>query len=345
MFGPPAEEQHDGQAEDVYANPPPRGSDMIGRRLTALGACAGLVLLFGWALQGWSKKAPATPCPAGRFLVDAGNSPLVQGASTGEVDSVTIDGQGRIAVGSGCPAVAGRIRAKRHFTKLTTKWPSCGSAGAGRLNAKIGSPECDVMAGRFKTKGEKAKPFTARLSTCGDGMVDGPNGEQCEPAVGGCASGVTCTAACTCESPLGGPTTTLAPPTTTVTSSTATTTLAPPSTTTVTTSTTTTTGYTCGGLGRRCAGTCPDGQTCVSAGTFPFECECQATCGASAPACNGVCGLGETCQPFPREGACRCVTTTTTTIPCQEASQPACGGSCPPGQNCTFNNITCVCVP
>ena len=306
---------------------------MIARRLTVLGASVGLVMLFGWAVEGWSKKAPATACPAGRFLVDAGNGQLVQGVSTGSVDSVTLDAQGRISIGSGCLAVAGRITAKSHFTKLTANWPSCGGASASRLKAKIVSPDCGVMTGRFKSKGGKAKPFTARRSRCGDGIVDEPSGEQCEPGGGGCSSGIACTAACTCESP----STTLAPPTTTVTSSTATTLV-----------------YTCGGFGHSCGGTCPDGQTCVSGAGFPASCECRPTCGASAPACNGVCPDGQACRLLPKFGACDCsaiiivtttsqtttttTETTTTTILCDQLSgfPPTCGGSCPPHFGCRF---------
>src|SRR5262245_19448414 len=120
---------------------------MIAVRLTVVGACAALAMLFGWALEEWPKKVPATPCPPGRFLVGPGNGPLVQGSSTGSVDSVTVDAQGRIAVGSGCLAVGGHITAKSRFTKLKAKWPSCGGAGAGQLKSKIASPDCGVMVG------------------------------------------------------------------------------------------------------------------------------------------------------------------------------------------------------
>ncbi len=340
---------------------------MTAERLTTLGACAGLALLFGSALEGWSKKAPATPCAAGRFLVDPANGPLVQGASTGSVDSVTLDGQGRISVGSGCLAVAGRITAKRHFTKLKAKWPSCGSALAAHLKAKIVSPDCGVMTGRFKTKGGKPKRFTARRSRCGDGIIDEPGGEQCEPGVGGCAGGIACTAACTCESP---PTTTVA---SSVTTTIATTTTLETTTTTVTSSTTTTVGYTCGADRRLCSGTCPGGQICVSAGTFPFSCECRPTCGTSAPTCDGICPSGMTCRLIPRLEACECTaiivpttietttttetttststteTTTTTLEPCHTTGFPTCAGVCPPRFTCLYdgNGIInhCGCFP
>jgi len=291
---------------------------MTARRLTMLGAYAGLVVLLGWALEGWSAKSPPMPCPAGRFLVDPGNGQLVQGASPGSVDSVTVDGQSRVSIGSGCLAVVGHVMAKRHFTKLTVNWPSCGSAGSGHLKAKITSPDCGVMTGRFKTKGGKVKPFTARRSTCGDGIVDEPGGEQCEPAVGGCPGDTQCTAVCTCESP----------PTTTVTTSTiGTATTLETTTTTVTSSTTTTTtGYTCGA--------------------------------ASSPACNGTCPDGRRCRPVLRLGGCTCaeiiaLTTTTTSITTttiytcslgfsQYGGQ--CGGSCPPGYTCWDGDAFCFCV-
>jgi len=321
---------------------------MIAARLTVLGASAGLVVFFGWALEGWPRKAPATPCPPGRFLVDPGNGRLVQGSSTPSVDSVTVDGQGRISIGSGCLAVVGRITPKSHFTKLTAKWPSCGNAGTGKLKAKIVSPDCGVMTGRFKTRGAKPKAFTARRSTCGDGIVDEPGGEQCEPTTGGCPGGAACTAACTCES-----------------SETTTTTV------TATSSTTTTVGYTCSGLlGHRCGGTCPDGQTCAYGAGFPPICGCQPTCGASAPACNGICPSGEACRPLLRLDSCACspiivttttlettttiqttttTVTTTSTLPCGlRGFPPTCGGSCPPDFICTLVSDLlhpCQCLP
>jgi hypothetical protein len=325
---------------------------MIAKRLTTLGACAGLVILFGWALEGWSKKAPPTPCPAGRFLVDPGSGQLVQGASTGSVDSVTLDAQGRISIGSGCLAVTGRITAKSHFTKLTATWASCGSALAARLKAKIVSPDCGVMTGRFKTKGGKPKPFTARRSTCGDGIVDGPGGEQCEPGVGGCASGIACTAACACESPP----TTLAPPTTTVTSSTTTTletttttvtsstatttvetttttvtssittTTLETTTTTVTSSTTTTLAPPTTTVTSSTATTTLETTTTTETSSTATTLETTTTtetsttttletttCGASAPTCNGTCASGQVCHLVPRLELCVCMTVGTTT--------------------------------
>ncbi len=311
---------------------------MIAQQLTAFGASAGLAILFGWALEGWSEKAPPTPCPTGRFLVDPGNGQLVEGASTGSIDSITVDEQGRIAIGSGCLAVAGRITAKRHFTKVTAKWKACGHAGASHLKAKIGSPDCGVMKGSFKSKGGKAKPFTVRRSTCGDGVVDGAGGEQCERGMDGCAAGIACTAACTCESP----TTTLVPPTTSsiITMTTSTTTVTASSTTTIgttttiatpTTSVTTTTARPCGPLPYpfACAGACPVGLFCngrLEVFTNQWVCECQPdlttttseppACGASTPTCYGTCASGQVCRPVPRLGLCECTfVPTTTTIP------------------------------
>src|SRR5438093_295443 len=182
-----------------------------------------------------AEAAPA--CLGGRFLVEG--PPLIRATPNGEPDVVVIDGIS-VSLMSGCGATSGRIRVAKTGTKVNAVWPSCGGLrGKARLKARI-VPTCKTMTGTLRARREKWKrSFSAKLSECGDGIVDIDGGEECEPPG---------TVACDdrCQLVNGSPPTT----TTTVTfatttsvnfTTTTTTTMAPPPTTSSTTMTTTTT--------------------------------------------------------------------------------------------------------
>src|SRR5438876_35137 len=182
-----------------------------------------------------AEAAPA--CRGGRFLVEG--PPLIGATLNGEPDAVVIDGI-RVSLTSGCGATSGRIRVAKRGTKVNAVWPSCGGLrGKARLKARI-DPTCKTMTGTLRARREKWKrSFSAKLSECGDGIVDIDGGEECEPP-----GSVACDDRCQLVN--GSPPTT----TTTVTfatttsvnfTTTTTTTMAPPPTTSSTTTTTTTT--------------------------------------------------------------------------------------------------------
>src|SRR5437773_3992887 len=180
-----------------------------------------------------AEAAPA--CRGGRFLVEG--PPLIGATPNGEPDAVVIDGI-RVSLTSGCGATSGRIRVAKRRTKVNAVWPSCGGLrGKARLKARI-DPTCKTMTGTLRARREKWKrSFSAKLSECGDGIVDIDGGEECEPP-----GTVPCDDRCQLGN--GSPPTT----TTTVTfatttsvnfTTTTTTTMAPPPTTSSTTTTTT----------------------------------------------------------------------------------------------------------
>ena len=182
-----------------------------------------------------AEAAPA--CLGGRFLVEG--PPLIRATPNGEPDAVVIDGIS-VSLMSGCGATSGRIRVAKTGTKVNAVWPSCGGLrGKARLKARI-DRTCKTMTGTLRARREKWKrSFSAKLSECGDGIVDIDGGEECEPP-----GSVACDDRCQLVN--GSPPTT----TTTVTfatttsvnfTTTTTTTMAPPPTTSSTTTTTTTT--------------------------------------------------------------------------------------------------------
>src|SRR5437899_10989156 len=180
-----------------------------------------------------AEAAPA--CLGGRFLVEG--PPLIRATPNGEPDAVVIDGIS-VSLMSGCGATSGRIRVAKTGTKVNAAWPSCGGLrGKARLKARI-DPTCKTMTGTLRARRERWKrSFSAKLSECGDGIVDIDGGEECEPP-----GTVPCDDRCQLGN--GSPPTT----TTTVTfatttsvnfTTTTTTTMAPPPTTSSTTTTTT----------------------------------------------------------------------------------------------------------
>src|SRR5947208_1185085 len=124
-----------------------------------------------------AEAAPA--CRGGRFLVEG--PPLIGATPNGEPDAVVIDGI-RVSLTSGCGATSGRIGVDKRRTKGNAVWPSCGGLrGKARRKARI-DPTCKTMTGTLRARREKWKrSFSAKLSECGDGIVDIDGGEECEP--------------------------------------------------------------------------------------------------------------------------------------------------------------------
>src|SRR5438552_11899228 len=177
-----------------------------------------------------AEAAPA--CLGGRFLVEG--QPLIRATPNGEPDVVVIDGIS-VSLMSGCGATSGRIRVAKTGTKVNAVWPSCGGLrGKARLKARI-VPTCKTMTGTLRARREKWKrSFSAKLSECGDGIVDIDGGEKCEPP-----GSVACEDRCQLvnASPSTTTTTTVTCATTTSVSftTTTTTTTAPPTTSSTTT--------------------------------------------------------------------------------------------------------------
>jgi hypothetical protein len=187
------------------------GPELVMRSRIALAA----LVVLGLAAPGLAKKPLPCPAPPRALFVSPGTS-LVTGATTPS-DALLLGGT-RISIGSTCPPVSATLKAKKGFTAVTAKWKACGSAKKVMLKAQL-APPCSLLSGTLKTKSPKGtSSFQAKLSACGDGVVDPGNAEECDGSP--CQSGRACLDDCTCE-------TTSTTTTSTVTTTTATSTTLP----------------------------------------------------------------------------------------------------------------------
>jgi len=182
---------------------------------------AGAVLCLA-LIEAPEALAARTPCPPGAFVLETGGVEI--GSMLGSPASVVeIDADGTIRL-AGCET-AGRVRAKKKFTKVAAAWSTCGTGTKVKLTGKIAAPACQMLAGKVKAKRVPKVPFTAiRLGgitttsipggsttstvpggtttsttipvVCGNGVHDGT--DECE-GNDGCGASERCTATCTCE--------------------------------------------------------------------------------------------------------------------------------------------------
>ena len=139
-------------------------------------------------------RAEAGPC-AGRFIAHAGVTLLGEpGIALGD-DTVTI--------GRTCgPAPTRVARAGRRGWRVSARWNACDTDRRIRLRARL-SADCTLFAGVVRGKGLGQTRFSASLSRCGDGLIDGANGESCDD--GNTVGGDPCEANCVPCDPSPGP--------------------------------------------------------------------------------------------------------------------------------------------
>src|SRR6058998_2141744 len=233
------------------------------RVLLLLLAVAGTTVLTLMVSATPSKGAKPEPCPPGRYFVL--NQSLLPADASSSDEAVVVGGTA-ISIGAACRAIPVKVWLSKSGTKIRARWKGCaGLQGKVRLRATI-DDTCSIMAGTLIARKLKfRRHFAARLSICGDGILDIARGEQCEGSIG-CSPGEVCTG-CVCVANQNTTTTTsyipssttssssssttsaststttgtTQPPTTTTTTSTTTTSQAPTTTTTNTSTTTTTT--------------------------------------------------------------------------------------------------------
>src|SRR5882724_6267125 len=232
-------------ARFLPSTPPPTGRRAMGhpreeakRVLLLLLAVAGTTVLTPMVSATPSKGAKPEPCPPGRYFVS--NESLLPADASSSDEAVVVGGT-VISIGDACRAVPAKRWLSKSGTKLRARWKGCASLqGKVRLRATI-DPTCSIMAGTLIARKLRfTKHFAARLSICGDGILDIARGEQCDGSIG-CGPGEVCTG-CVCVAIQGTATTTGHLPstttsTTTTTSMSTTTTQAPPTTTTTSTTT------------------------------------------------------------------------------------------------------------
>lgn len=150
-------------------------------------------------------------CAGGRFVVQSGLlvDPSVQ------FEAVVFE-ERRVSIGIACPPVAARLKETKRGMRITAAWRACeGVKGKSRLKAIL-ALGCATMEGTFLAPRARIKRlFAARLSSCGDGVIDSPGGETCDQD-DGCGPGFHCTETCSCVRDLAATTTTslTTPPTT-----------------------------------------------------------------------------------------------------------------------------------
>ncbi len=188
-------------------------------------------LLLAAVFLALARPSPArtvTECLSSRYLVE-GNA-LVVGDTTPHEPIVIAHGE--VSIGTVCPPAPARYRFLPSGIVVRTVFPSCtGLRGRVRLSVTL-LPECTSANGRLRAR-RLNRGFSARLSTCGDGIVDASAGEQCDRS--SCDADSRCSTTCRCV-PV--PTTST---TSTTSTSTSTTTVAVSTTSTIVTGSTTTT--------------------------------------------------------------------------------------------------------
>jgi cysteine-rich repeat protein len=166
------------------------------------------ITLFALAGVAHAKKFP--PCPSGRFVVSPADA-LQFGNPPPALETLSIVGGTQVVLPDCGPAPT-KLKGGKKATTLTARWAQCGTFSKIRLKAKIPSPACNTLQGTIKAKKTAAKPFTAALSTCGDGSFDGEGGEECDATASG--GDAACPGAC---GTVGTPTACLCPLATTTT--------------------------------------------------------------------------------------------------------------------------------
>jgi hypothetical protein len=135
-----------------------------------------LLPLAALALALSPERAPAAKppvCPGGVFEVDATAGPLVPGGAV--PDLLVVGDDGAVSVASGCPEIAGKLRATRKGTRIAAKWTRKRGLCAGlpkksRLRGRFDA-SCETLAATFATRGRKLEFTATRAGVVLDGHV------------------------------------------------------------------------------------------------------------------------------------------------------------------------------
>jgi cysteine-rich repeat protein len=157
--------------------------------LSSVGA---LAVVLASVIRAASLGPTVPPCPAGRYVIVAGDRPLIVGPSAPEAEVLVLDSQQLLSIETGCPPVRAKLKTRRRGFRVKARWRgdlSCPELpGRARLKARI-AEGCEAMEGKLTVKGLRPPKrfFRAERSVCGDGMRDAGSGEQCDPpGVGSC---------------------------------------------------------------------------------------------------------------------------------------------------------------
>src|SRR5262249_21302141 len=155
------------------------GFDMrLGRRLTRTLALVGAIPpLLAVGLPGApAAKVKPVPWPFARYVVTQGADQII-GDVTPKPAFLAVQ-SGTVVLGS-CNMSGPAPKAKKSgVTTLSAKAATCGTFSKVKLKAKM-PKDCQTLSGTVKAKKLKPQPFQAKISTCGDGVIDTAGGEAC----------------------------------------------------------------------------------------------------------------------------------------------------------------------
>jgi hypothetical protein len=153
-----------------------------------------------------SSAARKVTCPDGRYVLVSGADAI---ATTPGI-APTLDVVGRaVTVLDGCPMRHGRAKPTRKGLRLSGRFRGCGTVAALTLKALVPAT-CDTVSGQVRGRGRPPGLFAGLRSLCGNGVLDGPLGEQCDVNVP-CQDGSACSQTCRCGGGSGSTTTTTVP--------------------------------------------------------------------------------------------------------------------------------------
>jgi hypothetical protein len=123
-----------------------------------------------------ARRRRGPTCAPARYLLSA---PLITGQDV-SLEGVITSGEAAIAIDWICEPVAPKQYVRtRSGTRVRAKWTSCeGLRGRVRFAGKI-DDDCTRLRGTLRAKGIRRR-VEARRSVCGDGVLDGAGGEECE---------------------------------------------------------------------------------------------------------------------------------------------------------------------
>jgi len=133
-------------------------------------AVAGTTVLTLMVSAAPSKATKPEPCPPGRYFVL--NQSLLPADASSSDEAVVVGGTA-ISIGAACRAIPVKVWLSKSGTKIRARWKGCaGLQGKVRLRATI-DDTCSIMAGTLIARKLKfRRHFAARLSICGDGILD-----------------------------------------------------------------------------------------------------------------------------------------------------------------------------
>jgi pathogenesis-related protein 1 len=121
-----------------------------------------------------SRKPKPQPCPDAEYV--AQSALIVTAPGSPRVDTVIVQGH-EVGIAGACSLRRVGIKVTRQGTRITGRWPACGSLRGVRLNASISS-DCRTVTGRIVAKGLQAHSFQAVSSS---GLTTGTTTSTTQP--------------------------------------------------------------------------------------------------------------------------------------------------------------------